>query len=494
MGVSKRVIVVGAGLSGLSAAIRLALAGAKVKVFDSRSGPGGKAFTERLGAWRFDTGPSLLTMVEVFYKLFQQAGRRLTDYLTPVKLDPVCHYWFADGTFFQVGSGPEGLAKSLVGAGLATEREIQRFLKYARTLYRAAGPLFLENPLNYGLLTNPTFWKSVWFLPRLDATRTMMQALRSFFKDPRAWQYFGRYATYNGSSPFRAPATLNLIPWVEMQGAYGVREGIYAIPLALEKLGRELGVEFVYNTKVQQVEHHNKRVTGVRIQGQEEVVYADVVVSASDVHETYRLIQEPGSPWNLRYKATEPSSSGFVFYWGIENSFPEMGLNNIFFSGDYEREFREIFEESRLPTEPTIYVNIGSKLTPEDAPPGGENWFVLVNAPYHQGQDWTAEGTNLRERVLNILEKRLGKPIRPYIRVEGSWSPPEIERLTSSRGGSLYGISSNSADAAFRRHPNRHPQFKGLYVCGGSAHPGGGMPLAVLSGQISAQLAAKELR
>ncbi len=494
MGLKKQVVVVGAGLSGLAAAIRMALSGARVRVFDARTGPGGKAFTERLGAWRFDTGPSLLTMVEVFEKLFEQAGRRLTDYLTPVKLDPVCHYWFADGTFFKAGAGPDGLARSMVEAGLATEREIQRFLKYSRDLYRAAGPLFLENPLGWGLLVNPTFWKSLWYLPRLDASRTMMQALRSFFKDPRAWQYFGRYATYNGSSPYRAPATLNLIPWVEMQGAYAVREGIYAIPRALEKLGRELGVEFVYQTRVERIEHHNKVISGVRIEGQDEVVYADMVICASDVHETYRLIQEPGSPWNLRYKATEPSSSGYVFYWGIEATYPEMGLNNIFFSSDYEREFREIFEERKLPTEPTIYVNIGSKVTPEDAPHGGENWFVLVNAPYHQGQDWDSEGKSLRERILDIVEKRLGRPVRSYIREEGSWSPPEIEQLTSSRGGSLYGISSNSANAAFLRHPNKHPEFKGLYVCGGSAHPGGGMPLAVLSGQIAAQLAARELR
>lgn len=492
--VLKRAVVVGAGLSGLSAAIRLALAGFHVKVFDARGGPGGKAFTETLGAWRFDTGPSLLTMVPVFQRLFARAGRRLEDYLTPVLLDPVCHYWFADGTIFRAGAGPEGLTRSMVQAGLATESEMKRFLAYSRRLYEVAGPLFLENALDSRLVFRPAFWKSLFHLPSLDAGRTMMRALEDFFHDARARQYFGRYATYNGSSPYRAPATLNLIPWVELQGAWGVREGIYAIPKALERLGRELGVEYFYGTRVERIEAYGRQVTGVRLVGQPEAVYADLVVSASDVHETYRLLQEPGSPWNLRYKTIEPSSSGFVFYWGLDIDLPEMGVNNIFFSSDYPREFREIFDEARLPIEPTIYVNIGSKITPEDAPPGGSNWFVLVNAPWNRGQDWVTEGKALRERLLDLLERRLGRAIRPHIRVEGSWSPPEIEALTSSRGGSLYGISSNSAGAAFRRHPNRHPEFRGLYLCGGSAHPGGGMPLAVLSGEIAAELAAREVR
>jgi len=491
MGV-KKAIVVGAGLSGLSAAVKLALNRWDVEVIDARNGPGGKAFTETMQGWRFDTGPSLLTMVGVFERLFNEAGKKLTDYFEPVPLDPVCHYWFADGSFFKAGRGPEGLKKSMVEAGLATKKEIENFLNYSKRLYQIAGPLFLEHAMDYGLMFNPIFWKSLFQLPWLDVGRTMMQSLKTFFKDPRVWQYFGRYATYNGSSPFKAPATLNLIPWAELQGAWAVRQGIYAIPQALEKLAKELGVQFFYGKKVEEIEQFKKRVTGVRVKGEAEIRYADVVVSATDVHETYRLLKEPGSPWNLRYKSLEPSSSGFVFYWGMNRSFPEMAYNNIFFSSDYEREFRELFEQKSLPVEPTIYVNIGCRVTPEDAPPGGENWFVLINAPQDVGQNWEEEGRKLRERVLNILEKRLGKTIRDAIQVEGSWNPKQIEELTSSKGGSLYGLSSNRPSAAFQRHPNRHPDFKGLYLCGGSAHPGGGMPLASLSGQIAARLALKD--
>lgn len=483
-----KVAIVGAGLGGLAAAIELAAAGMEVEVFDARPGPGGKAFTERLGEWRFDTGPSLLTLVAVFRDLLSVAGESLEDHLTPVPLEPVCHYWFADGTTFRAGAGPQGLAQSLVEAGLVHDEEIQRFLSYARRLWETAGPLFLEHPMDLGLLRQPLFWKSVLKLPFLDVGRTLWQALESFFHDQRARQYFARYATYNGSSPFKAPATLNLIPWAESLGAYGVREGIYAIPLMLERIGRKLGVSYQYSRRVVSIETNGGAVSGLRLEGEERLRYVDAVVSAVDVHETYRLLRDAGSPWNLRYKRLEPSSSGFVFYWGMDREFPQLGLNNIFFSSDYQREFREIFEEGRVPTEPTVYVNVGCRVTPEDAPRGAENWFVLVNAPPDRGQDWKAEGQALRERVLRLLEQRLGTSVARHIVVEGSWDPRSIGETTSSRGGSLYGLSSNSPNAAFRRHPNRHPHYRRLYQCGGSAHPGGGMPLAVLGGRLAARL------
>jgi phytoene dehydrogenase-like protein len=180
-----------------------------------------------------------------------------------------------------------------------------------------------------------------------------------------------------------------------------------------------------------------------------------------------------------------------VFLWGLSDSFPELGVNNIFFSADYRREFRELFEERTCPRDPTIYVNVTSKITPTDAPRGGENWFVLVNAPYLAGQDWSRETARVRRRVLEVLEGRLGRPVAGRIAVEQVLTPEDIRDATGSSQGSLYGISSNTPLAAFLRHPNRSRRHRGLYFCGGSVHPGGGMPLAVLSGKIAADLVRK---
>jgi phytoene dehydrogenase-like protein len=219
------------------------------------------------------------------------------------------------------------------------------------------------------------------------------------------------------------------------------------------------------------------------------VAGADVVVTNADVASTYTdLLGDPDAPYAKRYRRLEPSSSALVFYWGIRGAFPELGVNNIFFSKDYPAEFNCIFKELRCPDDPTVYVNITSKTTPGDAPPGCENWFVLVNAPRNEGQDWAGEVQRMRKRVLEILEGRLGRRVGDLVEAEDVMTPQDIEEKTGSRKGSLYGISSNSKLSAFLRHPNRSRRYPGLYFCGGSAHPGGGMPLALLSGSIAAGL------
>jgi len=213
------------------------------------------------------------------------------------------------------------------------------------------------------------------------------------------------------------------------------------------------------------------------------------VVSNADVLRTYEdLLEDPQARLARRYQALEPSSSGLVFFWGMKDSFPELGVNNIFFSGDYPREFHELFAERICPTDPTVYVNITSKVTPEDAPAGCENWFILINAPCNVGQDWQAEAAASRGRALSRLQRALGRSVEGVIATEEVMTPQDIEKNTGSRLGSLYGISSNTSMAAFLRHPNRSRRYRGLYFCGGSVHPGGGMPLAILSGKIASDL------
>ena len=213
------------------------------------------------------------------------------------------------------------------------------------------------------------------------------------------------------------------------------------------------------------------------------------MISDADVTVTYRdLLRDTGAPLARRYRRLEPSSSGLVFFWGTKSDYPEFGLHNILFSGDYPREFRELFTESRCPADPTVYINITSKVDRADAPSPGENWFVLVNAPADCGQDWPEEISRTRRAVLRRIEKAIGRPVEGDIAVEEVLSPPQIEAATSSHRGSLYGISSNTRMAAFLRHPNRSRRYRGLYFVGGSAHPGGGMPLAMLSGKIAADI------
>jgi len=268
-------------------------------------------------------------------------------------------------------------------------------------------------------------------------------------------------------------------------GGYAVRGGIAALPAALTRLAREQGVNIRTGVQVEEIHSAGRRIRGLTVEG-EEIPY-EVVISNADVLTTYgQLLKRPQSRWIRQYLRLEPSSTALDFYWGIDRSFPDLGVHNIFFSPDYRREFDDIF--SRLcPQEPTVYINITSKVDPEDAPSGGENWFVMVNVPPHRGQDWPALIPGLRQSVLQRIADGLGTPVK-HITTESILTPADIEAATGSTYGSLYGLSSNSRLAAFRRHPNRSRQFRGLYFCGGSAHPGGGMPLAVLSGKITADL------
>ncbi len=490
----RRAIVVGAGLGGLSAAIRLAAAGWRVTVYEQQNLPGGKAGSEERGRYRFDTGPSLLTMPQVLEQLFAEAGRDWTDYLSVERLEVICNYFWQDGTRLHAYGDPGRFAAEIEAKLGEPAEHVHRYLAYAGRIHDVAAELFLWNSLHdRRTYSSRLFWNRIGQLGKIDMLRTMNRANASFFRDPRLVQLFNRYATYNGSSPYRTPATLNIIPYVEyVQGGYAVVGGIHALPRALEKLAGELGVDIRYGERVNRIVTAGARgrrgvVTGVDVGGRFEP--ADAVVSNVDVSVTYpELLGDEQAKQLRRYRKLEPSSSGLVFYWGVREGFPELTVNNIFFSSDYEREFRTIFDEHRCPDDPTVYVNITSKVTPGDAPKNGENWFILVNAPYVGEQDWKGESARMREIVVRRLSAALGRDVAGAIEEEGVMTPADIERKTMSYRGALYGISSNSRLAAFARHPNRSPDYAGLYFCGGSAHPGGGMPLVMLSGKIAADL------
>jgi phytoene desaturase len=508
-----KIAVVGAGLGGLSAAIRLAVAGNEVEVFEQGGHPGGKAGTERIGEYRFDTGPSLYTMPWVFEDLFAVAGRSIEDYLDLVPLDPICRYFYPDGTRIDAPPGSEALSKRLEETTNVSEKEVLAFMEHSRRIYDITADVFLYRSLNEpSSFFRWSFLRSLLQIGRIDAFRTMHRAASSYFDDPRVQQLFDRYATYNGSNPYSTPGTLNIIPYVEYEGgAYAVRGGITAVPHALARLAGELGVEIHYDAPVERIVHSGERkqpiarwteygvnpsnvvppqrnpnIVGVQVDGKELVF--PVVVSDVDVSTTYRHLLADEQARDLRrYEEHEPSSSGLVFYWGIRRRVPELASHNIFFSRNYRQEFDDIWLRRVMPTDPTIYINITSKTTPSDAPSDGENWFVLLNAPYRSGQDWAKEVETSRAKVLARLTDELGFSVEDAIEVEKTMTPVDIEQNTGSFRGALYGISSNDRRAAFSRHPNRSRKYKGLYFCGGSTHPGGGMPLVVLSGKIAAE-------
>jgi len=478
-------IIIGAGIAGIATAIRLAVKGYNVQVFEANSYPGGKLSEIKQDGYRFDAGPSLFTMPQYVDELFELTGHNPRQYFNYSKLDTLCRYYYPDGTVFNTYADDTKLADSIAQNTSTDKESVNRYFANSARIYSITDHVFLQRSLHRlkTYLRWDTF-RSILRLPRIDAFQTMHSANQSFFADKRMVQYADRYATYNGSNPYQSPATLNVIPHLEHHfGACFPDGGMYSITTSLVKLAESLGVQFYYDSPVEEIVLERRKVKGVRVKG--ELIAADVVVSNMDVWFTYhRLLKQHPELYPKHILQQERSSSALIFYWGIKRQFAELELHNIFFSADYEAEFKTIWQEKTISDDPTIYLNISSKLKPDDAPASCENWFVMINVPANTGQDWDALITEARKNITAKLSRKLGVCIEELIETEAILDPRSIESKTSSYQGSLYGNSSNSRFSAFLRHANRSSKIPNLYFCGGSVHPGGGIPLSLLSAKI----------
>lgn len=485
-----RCAIIGAGLGGLAAAVRIAGYGMEVDLYEQQSHAGGKANVLQMDGFRFDTGPSLLTMPFVLESLFADAGEDWRNYLSIEPLAQHCKYFYPDGTEITAFADSDEFAREIESKTGENAASIKKYFTYSKTIYDLSADLFLFNDIHefftYKEHGSPKTLLNLW---KLDSLRTVHRANASFFRDPRIIQLFDRYTTYNGSNPYQAPATLNIIPHVEYNmGSFIVGEGIYRIPQALAELAERQGVTMHTNSRVERIVHADRRVQGIVIDG--EMLPYDCVVSNADVFTTYQdLLGNETSRDARRYKRLEPSSSALVFFWGVRGGMTEkLGVHNILFSSDYKQEFFELFDHKACPRDPTVYIYISALFNPHDAPQGYENWFVMINAPYDDGQDWERAVRESRKRIVRKINTLFHIDLEKNIRCERISTPRDIETQTTSHRGSIYGISSNSRTAAFMRQRNRSRRYRGLYFCGGSAHPGGGIPLVLLSGTICADL------
>lgn len=491
---AKPVVVIGAGVGGLSAAIHLAARGQRVIVLEKNPHVGGKMAEVRAEGFRWDTGPSVITMRHVFEDLFAAAGRSLSDYLTLVPVDPLTRYFYPDGVVLDAARSLTEMAEQIERLEPRDVEGYLAYLAYAARLHRITSSVFIYGgPPSLRSFTQVSLADAF----KVDPLRTMDQAIRGFVQSPHLRQLLGRFATYVGANPYQAPATLNVIAHVEMTGGVWYPQGgIYTIARALLRLAEELGVEVRTGCAVTEIlVDAQRRVSGVALQNGE-TVDARAVIANVDVAAVYEHLLPAAVVDRARLRRlteAEPSCSGFVMLLGIEGEFPALAHHNIFFSGDYRREFDQIFRLGVPPDEPTVYVSITSKADSQDAPTGCENWFVLVNAPALDDRfDWCVETEAYGARVLDRLAV-FGLDIRSRIRACRTLTPLDLERLTGARRGALYGATSNKRMAAFRRPHNRAPDIAGLYFAGGTTHPGGGVPMVALSGRVAANMVIEDL-
>ncbi|MFN4853185.1 MAG: 1-hydroxycarotenoid 3,4-desaturase CrtD [Bacteroidota bacterium] len=486
----KKILVAGAGVAGLAVAARLAAAGHQVTVIEKNPYPGGKLSSLNAQGFRFDMGPSLFTLPSLMHQLFSDCGKNLQDYFKYQKLDEITRYFFSSGKELIASSDSTKFAKSCEVLFGEPAPRVQRYLMHCQKLYNLTADLFLAQSLHQlkGFMNLKTL-RLILKVHHLHLFSTLDAFNKKKFRSPELVQLFNRYATYNGSSPYQTPATLSVIPHLEFGlGAYLPQNGMHDITQALYKLCIDLGVEFHFSRKITSIHTKDNKVSGV--QTADAFFAADQVVSNADVYQTYtRLMPHIKPPQSIQRQL---SSSGLIFYWGINRNFPQLGLHNIFFGNDYPAEFRFIFENAELPDDITVYLNITSKHCPNDAPEGSENWFVMVNVPPNPQRVNQELRRAIKERVLKKLSSRLGVDISAHIVFENHLDPSMIEEKTGSHMGALYGSASNSMFSAFLRQKNRADSPKGLYFCGGSVHPGGGIPLCLFSAGITAGIIAQE--
>jgi phytoene desaturase len=484
-------IIIGSGVAGLAIATRLAIQGFSVKVFEQNAYPGGKISMFEKDGFRFDAGPSLFTQPQNITELFEAAGEPVEHYFRYAPVPVSCKYFFENGKIVQAPANAQNFAEEMERQTGEPKQAVLGYLSASKKVYNDIGTIFL----NYSLHK-----KSTWLHKRIfTALRSvkmpyLFKSLHKYnlkkFKTTEASLIFNRFATYNGSNPYKAPAMLSLIPHLELnEGVYYPAGGMISITNALYQLALKKGVTFSFDTPVERIVHSENHALGVVVN--HENIYADVVVSNADIYFTYKNLLNHSSKANKVLKQ-ERSSSALIFYWGIGKSFPSLELHNIFFSAGYKEEFNCIFNKKTVYQDPTVYINISCKEDPLDAPAGKENWFVMINVPANSGQNWEQLIPLARKNIISKLNRLLQADIESLIESESVLDPIMIEEKTGSFMGSLYGTSSNSKMAAFVRPPNFTNYIKNLYFCGGSVHPGGGIPLCLKSAEITASIIERD--
>lgn len=487
----RKAAVIGSGVAGLAAAVRLAVQGFEVHVYERNAYPGGKLTVFEKDGFRFDAGPSLFTQPHYLHELFSYAGENLDEYFQYSQVDLSCKYFYENGKEVNAWTDEDRLAEELHEHLGESPTAVKSYLQNSKTLYQNIGTIFLNQSLH-----KRSTWLQKSVLKALQTLRwpyiagSLHRYNRSKFQTPEAVQLFDRFATYNGSNPYQTPGMMSMIPHLELnEGTFYPTGGMISITNALMALAKKKGVQFHFNTAVERIIHHGGKVEGVVVQN--ENIAADVVVSNADVYFTYRTLLQDADKANQLLKQ-ERSCSAVIFYWGMNRTFNNLHLHNIFFSKNYAAEFNSIFKLKTTYADPTVYLNITSKMEEGHAPAGKENWFLLINAASDTGQDWNSLRVKLRQQVIDKLSRLLQTDIASAIETEEYLDPVRIETQTQSYRGSLYGTSSNSKMAAFLRHPNFKNSIKGLYFCGGSVHPGGGIPLCFKSAQIATELIAEQ--
>lgn len=482
----KKVSVIGAGIGGLASAILLSKKGFDVTVFEKNENPGGKMNQIYLNKFRFDIGPSLITMPFVLEEFFKEIDRKISDYITLKKLKTNCKYFYPDGTIFNAYNNREIFREEIENIfGKKTLSGFEKYFSYSEKLYNLSADSFLYNPFSLRRFFNP---QGLLNAGKFLNSKSLHKLHEEFIPDKKFIQFLDRFATYNGSNPYLAPALFSIIPYVEIEfGGYYIENGIYKLAESLVKICKEENIHIRGNSRFLGLEEKDKKIQLIKVGNSEDKIEnfeQDYVVS--------NITNDISLTGNKYLGNSKWSMSGFILLLSISKMFPELEHHNILFSDDYEKEFNEISMEKKPAEDMTVYVSISSKSSPADAPVNCENWFVLVNVPnLLDFSNWSEQfKQSYKEKIITKIEKS-GFKIKESILDSKIFTPSDLSQMYGTEYGSLYGLASDSLNLMMKRPKNKSSKYKNLFFACGSSHPGGGVPLCFLSGKIVSKLMVK---
>jgi phytoene desaturase len=506
-------LVIGAGLGGIATAARLARNGYQVAVLEKNAAPGGRCGRLVRDGHRFDTGATLFLMPEVFRRTYEALGERMEDHLDLQRIDPTYSVYFPDGAQIALTSDLNSLQEQVERFEPGSFGGLLRYLEEGRRHYRLALDRFVSRNFPHAWdYFNPFNLKLIWDLKPLARHYAN---IGHYFHDPHLKAALSFQNMYLGMSPFDAPATYSLVQYTELAGGvWFPMGGIYRVVESLVQIAERQGVRFLYDTPVEKIEVEGNKAKAVRLKNGSHIA-ADVIIANADLPYVYSHLL-PHDPEVKHLNRLRYTCSAIMFYWGVDRVYPQFGTHNVYLAPDYKGSFERIFRDHSLDDEPSFYVHAPTRVDPSAAPDGQDTLFVLVPAGHltnaefgmpgtrevgeerakymQQPQDWAEMKYKARAAVLRRLAS-MGMPdLEEHIKFETAYTPRVWQSLYNLERGSAFGLSHNFLQVGYMRPHNRHARYGNLYFVGSSTHPGTGLPMVLLSAQLTVERVLEQQR
>lgn len=484
-------LIIGAGFGGIAAAARLARSGYQVTVLEKNSGPGGRCDQLVRDGHRFDIGPTLFLMPEVFAETYAALGERMEDHLELRRIDPTYRIRFEDGLQLSLTGDLNDMQAQLEAVEPGSFEAMLRYLAEGSMHYRISLKRFVGR--NFYHLLDYFSLQNLPLLFKLKALVKHYDHIGRYFQDPHLKAAFTFQNMYLGLSPYDAPATYSLLQYTELAGGvWFPMGGLYRVVESLVSIAESLGVRFLYNTAVEQIEVDGRCARGVILKDGTKIA-ADVVAANADLPYVYSQLL-PDAPAAKRLERLHYTSSALMFYWGVDRAFPQLNIHNVFLADDYRGSFDRIFKDHNLPEEPSFYVHAPARVDPAAAPEGQDSLFVLVPVGHlAEGQDWSELGGRARRYVFDRLARAGVPDLESHIKFEVAFTPQTWKNRYNLAKGAAFGLSHNFWQVGYLRPQNRHARYGNLYFVGSSTHPGTGLPMTLLSARLTVERILQEM-